>query len=417
MRARQLFHVASLIACGALPAPAAAQGPPDIRNPDLLEPRAPATKLSTMFSLAPPKGAAPSEQRDVVYDLIVKYTPSEIWNPTENRPDKVKLRSYVGTGVNPNTPFVGPQIEVYPGQTVRMTLHNELPVDPNCSVRGGSTNVPHCFNGTNLHTHGLWINPNGNGDNVLVSVNPGVNFQYEYNIPPDHPAGTYWYHSHRHGSTALQVSSGMAGALIVRGTRPPTPNGNGDLDTLLRPISGQPFTERVMVFQQIQYACRDKNGNIEFNKDKDGNDTTYKCNANQVGGVEDYDQFGPGTWPAVRPLHQHQRRRAWTAAGRRGRQGRALADDPWRRPRHHFPAIPQTPVIGASAGRIDHGHGEGLCRHQLHRHAGAVPSGGRRRPDHGGGPPHRGRGIPAGLSLGCADRVSRARRLLHPRQR
>ena len=45
MRARQLFHVASLIACGAVPAPAAAQGPPDIRNPALLEPRAPATKL------------------------------------------------------------------------------------------------------------------------------------------------------------------------------------------------------------------------------------------------------------------------------------------------------------------------------------------------------------------------------------
>ena len=259
----------------------------------MLEPRAPATKLQTMFSLAPPKGAAPSEQRDVVHDLIVKYTPSEIWNPTENRPDKVKLRSYQGAGVNPTAPFVGPQIEVYPGQTVRMTLHNELPTDPNCGVRGGSVNIPHCFNGTNLHTHGLWINPSGNSDNVLISVNPGVQFQYEYNIPPDHPSGTFWYHSHRHGSTALQVSSGMAGALIVRGTRPPTTAGNGDLDTLLKPISGQPFPERVMVFQQIQYACRDKNGNIEFNKDKDGNDTTYKCNANQVGGVEDYDQFGP----------------------------------------------------------------------------------------------------------------------------
>jgi len=298
MRARQLFYVASLIACGAVPAPAAAQGPPEIKNPAMLVPRAPAEKLQTMFSLAPPKTAALSEQRDVVYDLIVKFTPSTIWNPTENRPDKVRLRSYVGTGVDPNAPFVGPQIEVYPGQTVRMTLHNELPADPTCPTKGGSTNVPHCFNGTNLHTHGLWINPNGNGDNVLVSVNPGVNFQYEYNIPPDHPAGTYWYHSHRHGSTALQVSSGMAGALIVRGTRPPTPDGNGDLDTLLKPIAGQPFTERVMVFQQIQYACRDSKGNIEYHKDKDGKPTTYKCEENETAGIEDYDQFGPGTWPA-----------------------------------------------------------------------------------------------------------------------
>lgn len=279
--------------CGAIAAPAAAQGPPDIVNPSVLQPRQPATRLQTMLNVAPKAAAPAHEVRDIVYDLIVKYTDSQLWNPTENRPDKVRLRSYQGRGVNPNAPFAGPEIEVYPGQTVRMTLHNELPADPTCPTRGGSTNIPHCFNGTNLHTHGLWINPSGNGDNVLVSVNPGVQFQYEYNIPPDHPAGTYWYHSHRHGSTALQVSSGMAGALIVRGTRPPTPAANGDLDTLLRPISGQPFPERVLVFQQIQYACRDKDGNIERNADK-----TYKCDANETGGVEDYDQFGPGTWPA-----------------------------------------------------------------------------------------------------------------------
>jgi len=40
---------------------------------------------------------------------------------------------------------------------------------------------------------------------VLLSINPGVDFEYVYNLPPDHPAGTFWYHSHRHGSTALQV--------------------------------------------------------------------------------------------------------------------------------------------------------------------------------------------------------------------
>lgn len=72
--------------------------------------------------------------------------------------------------------------------------------------------------------------------------------------------------------SALQVSSGMAGALVVRGTRPPTPSANGDIDTLLKPISGQPFTERVLVFQQIQYACRNADGSIKRNPDN-----TYKC--------------------------------------------------------------------------------------------------------------------------------------------
>jgi FtsP/CotA-like multicopper oxidase with cupredoxin domain len=284
--------LAALALSQATPAVAADPGPPEIVNPEVLQPREPPGRLQTMLNVVPKLAAPPSEQRDIVYDLNVDYTESTLWNPTENRPDKVKLRSYQGTGVKPDAPFVGPRIDVYPGQTVRMTLHNKLPADPSCSTRGGSANVPHCFNGTNLHTHGLWINPSGNGDNVLVSVNPGVSFQYEYNIPPDHPAGTFWYHSHRHGSTALQVSSGMAGALVVRGTRPPTPSSNGDLDTLLKPIAAQPFNERVMVFQQIQYACRDKDDKIERNDDK-----TYKCDSGQVGGVEDYDQFGFNTWP------------------------------------------------------------------------------------------------------------------------
>ena len=87
-----------------------------------------------------------------------------------------------------------------------MTLHNKLPADPSCTAQGMAIRtIPHCFNGTNLHSHGLWISPTGNSDNVLLSINPGVDFEYIYNLPPDHPAGTFWYHSHRHGSTALQV--------------------------------------------------------------------------------------------------------------------------------------------------------------------------------------------------------------------
>ena len=49
----------------------------------------------------------------------------------------------------------------------------------------------------------------------------------------------------------------MSGALIVRGTRPPTPEENGDIDTLLKTTAHNAFPERVMrIFQQIQYACR-----------------------------------------------------------------------------------------------------------------------------------------------------------------
>jgi len=286
------FRLAVALLAGA-PGLAAAAAP-EIANPVPLQARGVAPLQAESITALKTKAPLPSAvSGDVTYDLNVTYTQSQLWNPTENRFDAVKLRSYVGGGVNPNLPYVAPLIEVYPGQTVRMTLHNQLPQDPTCGTSGGSANTPHCFNGTNMHTHGLWINPAGNSDNVLISVNPGVTFQYEYNIPPDHPAGTFWYHSHRHGSTALQVSSGMAGALVVRGTRPPTATTNGDLDTLLKPTRAQAFPERVLVFQQIQYACRDAKGKIEKNPDG-----TYACGPNEVGGVEDYDQFGPGTWSA-----------------------------------------------------------------------------------------------------------------------
>src|SRR5207302_507082 len=118
----------------------------------------------------------------------------------------------------------------------------KLPPDPQCVTPPANIDEPHCFNGTNLHAHGLWVSPTGNSDNVLISINPQVSFDYQYDIPPDHPSGTFWYHSHRHGSTALQVSSGMAGALIVRGNRLPTAQSNGDIDTLLKKHDGTAVT-------------------------------------------------------------------------------------------------------------------------------------------------------------------------------
>jgi L-ascorbate oxidase len=265
---------------------------PVISEPPKLAPTARVFERLSTPPLASALALRPTnEAREVSYDLDVKYADGQIWNPTTQSHDKVRLRSYASMAGAPST-FISPAIEVTPGQTVRITLHNDLPADTTCAPRGGAADTPNCFNGTNLHSHGLWVNPAGNGDNVLLSINPGVSFQYEYNIPPDHPAGTFWYHSHRHGSTALQVSSGMAGALIVRGSRSPSPQDNGDLDTLLKPVNGQPFPERTMVFQQIQYACRDpKTGQIETT-DKGA----YVCKPDEVGGIEDFDQFGPNTW-------------------------------------------------------------------------------------------------------------------------
>ncbi|MDA8450804.1 multicopper oxidase domain-containing protein [Acidovorax sp. NCPPB 3859] len=307
------------IAAGTAPRPAHAQADADreVRNPPLLElrrgvpqpvlvqeraagqagGRTRALRLEQFSNVLNDATLSPSHE--VSLDLNVVYTDGTLWNPATRRNDKVRLRSYQGAHVRPGAPFVSPMLEVRPGDTIRMRLNNRLPPDPGCIEAPQGANTPHCFNGTNLHTHGLWVNPAGNGDNVLISVNPGVSFEYEYNIPSDHPAGTYWYHTHRHGSTALQVASGMAGALVIRGNRPPTPEKNGDLDTLLRPTPRQAFQERVLVFQQIQYACRDKDNHIKLNPDG-----SYRCDPGDTGGIEHYapagpgdvGQFGPGTW-------------------------------------------------------------------------------------------------------------------------
>jgi FtsP/CotA-like multicopper oxidase with cupredoxin domain len=290
-----LSTLAIALAMGAAGQAAAQESERTVANPRTLgDSSQPASK---MLLSAVPDATRPAPAptvRERVLNLNVVMTDGQLYNPATGLNDKVRLRSYNGTDVDPTKPYVSPTIEIRPGETIRVNLDNQLPADPGCAMSDHMPDKPHCFNGTNLHTHGLWVNPAGNGDNVLLSINPGVKFQYEYNIPGEHPSGTFWYHTHRHGSTALQVSSGMAGALIIRGDRLPTLKSNGDLDTI---VAGMP--ERILVMQQIQYACRTApspghpHGTI-----KQTINGRYLCGPDDVGVIEDYDQFGPGTWPS-----------------------------------------------------------------------------------------------------------------------
>jgi L-ascorbate oxidase len=278
----------------------AADSPEQVmENPPLLKRVVKATREAVEKGAAQLKPGAPGVREVAEYDLNIVFTPGEIYNPATGRYDQVNLRTYQGDKVNREFPYISPEIDIDPGDTIRINLNNLLPADPSClptptaGEDAPGPNTPHCFNGTNLHTHGLWVNPGGNGDNVLISINPGVEFQYEINVPVDHPAGTFWYHTHRHGSTAMQVSSGMAGALIIRGKRPPTLEENGDIDTLLKPTPSQSFKERVLVLQQIQYACRDKDGYIKGTDFAQGGEKygPYVCDPGDVGQIDEYDIF------------------------------------------------------------------------------------------------------------------------------
>lgn len=255
-----------------------------VRDPNAYDANAPFKTARNNLTVAAQQGS-----HDVAYDLPIAYQEGRIYNPATGKHDKVNLRAYNGK-------FIAPAVIMEPGQTVRFNLINKLPVPKvNCARADMNTPAPPtCFNETNLHSHGLWISPTGNSDNVLLSIDPGVAFEYEYNVPADHPAGTFWYHPHTHGSTAMQVASGMSGALIVKGSRKPTLKSNGDIDTLLEPLVTEGGVEaEIKLLQQIPYACFDAEGNIK--KDKKG---LWVCEEGDTGIVENFDlQVGdPNAW-------------------------------------------------------------------------------------------------------------------------
>jgi L-ascorbate oxidase len=240
--------------------------------------------------------APPPSGDEVVARLDVVLLPSKIWNANSGMTDEVELRAYRDAlhPSEPGRPYVAPTLVSRPGQTVRVKIRNLLPAEANCPGHPEDINVPHCFNTTNLHSHGLWVSPAGISDNVLRQLppNPDFTYEYEYNIPGDHPAGTFWYHPHVHGSTAIQVASGLAGALVIKGDRVPRIDAEtkavipGDVDLLLRQAP-----DHVFVLQQIQYACRGADG-----KPKTNADGTWRCDKGDVGKLDGYDLFGGPRW-------------------------------------------------------------------------------------------------------------------------
>lgn len=139
-----------------------------------------------------------------------------------------------------------PTIELRQGSHLTFKTSNNLPSaethkDPE------NINFPYGFNDYNMHTHGLHVSPKSPSDNVCMVLKPGDKFTYEYDIPKDHPCGVYWYHPHKHGSVAIQVGSGMAGMMIVR----------GEFDDELEKLG---VKEYQLVFQSIP---ADKDGLVE----------------------------------------------------------------------------------------------------------------------------------------------------------
>lgn len=158
--------------------------------------------------------------------------------------------------------FPGPTFRVQRGDLVRIRLINNLPmggpresneacIQPATDSVKGLT-IPDvyqaCFHGpnyTNIHYHGMHVTPDSTstavGDDVLMVIAPGDTLQYSFRIPQNQSPGTHWYHPHKHGSVAIQVANGMAGAFIV--DDPAT-----GLDSIVRTLR---MREHLMAIQQV----------------------------------------------------------------------------------------------------------------------------------------------------------------------
>lgn len=226
-------------------------------------------------------GAAPEETfteprevsaADGVVELTLKPTEVEVGGK------RLCLRAY---GELP-----APTIRVADGEerSIRVDLKNAFTKSDHRTVAAEDGNGDeHCydFNLTNLHAHGLHVQPqyaaggaacespgcadtDGDGaedgvyfaDNVLNHVEPGGRAKYRWDLDqddsdPDRPGGkhwpgTHWYHPHIHGSTTVQLMNGAAGMIVVE----------GDVDAL---EAVKKARERVMVVSQIPYDVTEEN--------------------------------------------------------------------------------------------------------------------------------------------------------------
>ncbi|GKY96692.1 hypothetical protein MPSEU_000628700 [Mayamaea pseudoterrestris] len=204
---------------------------------------------------------------DVNYELIASIRTMRLLNYT------YRGRTYSREG---DASFSGPTMRVQPGQSLWIKLGNEMldesigPHEPNAtdywrmlqnpgerikyqfyrkSVADASlmhvdqVNMPKHFDATNLHLHGLDIDvhmfhPVGTHDPDAphIIVEPGQCYCYRFHVPAHHPTGMYWYHPHLHGSTALQIWSGMFGLLYVDGKE-------GESPSLMHELASQNVTD------------------------------------------------------------------------------------------------------------------------------------------------------------------------------
>jgi suppressor of ftsI len=156
--------------------------------------RTAAEARSSCHAKAPPvlHDGFPEPPELVSHDGLLDVTLRAAVGPARMGERRVRAMSYDGS-------IPGPTLVLCAGDHVVVHLQNDL------------------AEATNLHTHGFHVSPEGNSDNIFLRIEPHTTFTYEYDIPQDMSAGSYWYHPHLHPSVERQIFGGLAGAIVEEG--------------------------------------------------------------------------------------------------------------------------------------------------------------------------------------------------------
>lgn len=196
------------------------------------------TLLRGMMALPVAVGASTLPTAAVaVADISNKYEPKGMPKPTrtlqlfavELPADNGQVR--LGYGYTPETAsYPGPTIEMTEGETIAVTLHNQVSEATLTALRTD----PKTPIGVSLHVHGVRYRRESDGTaHSNSSVPPGESRTYTWHAKAPSKkdglpgtAGYWWYHDHvvgtMHGTGGL--NAGLLGAVVVRRAGDPLPD-------------------------------------------------------------------------------------------------------------------------------------------------------------------------------------------------
>jgi FtsP/CotA-like multicopper oxidase with cupredoxin domain len=233
----------------------AASVDPPCPSPEAAAPSASRLDLFASLNQLLAATAAPTETCPRPAAGSVVQQPTDLWS--KNGVLQVEFGYYTTTDSDGRTLYCfqtpdgveSPTLHIKPGDTLDLTLQNQLPPPAGFSnwptiatveaICGAAQENP---TSVNLHYHGTNTSPACHADNVVHTlVNSGQTFRYRVKFPKNEPPGLYWYHPHVHPMAQEAVQGGATGAIVIDG-----------IENLQPAVSGLP--ERILLVRDQSLA-------------------------------------------------------------------------------------------------------------------------------------------------------------------